>query len=62
MVLDPLFLIIALFCMGKKLESVYAAWKRKNNEKMKVESFLLLLMVVTFLIVYLIVKWLQGLA
>jgi hypothetical protein len=30
MVLDPLFLIIALLSIGKKLESVYKALERKK--------------------------------
>ena len=62
MVLDPLFLIIALLSIGKKLESVYIAWKEKNNEKTKVELFFLLLMVVIFLIIYIVVNWLQKLS
>lgn len=52
MLLDPLFVIIALLSIGKKLEILYSAWKEKNKEQIKVQSFFLLIIILTIVIVY----------
>jgi len=56
MELSPLFIIIAIATLGGKLNSIYVSIKEKNFGKLKAEVFFLLLMILTIILVYVVVK------
>lgn len=56
MILSPLFYIISIFMLGRKLNSIFVSVKEKNMGKTKVEIFFLSLMLLTIALVYFTVK------
>lgn len=60
MVLSPLFMILAIVMLGTKTNSIYNAIQRKDTGKVKVQSFILGVMILTIVAVYWFVKFVQN--